>query len=214
MKKALTLLFLCVLSSVTVVALADEPNKDRFSLSVHGGYANMLDGTKGLTSTSESYVNSLSSGFSWDAQYCFKHRKLALGLLYSGYTSKGKLPDSSDHLYTNYVAPFIGLYLFDNEKFSARATLGIGRMYYRNNSTVFGKERIVTGHTLGQNYGLNGVYFLSPKLGISIDIQHIGSEIYDTSVKYHGERIVVKFPLENPLSLTRLNISAGLAYFF
>jgi hypothetical protein len=87
-------------------------------------------------------------------------------------------------------------------------------MNYRNNSRVYEKPRRVTGWSLGENAGLNGTFLFSPRLGLSVDLQYIDSDIKTIRVFYHDETIKVKYPENKPLRLTRLNISAGLRHCF
>jgi hypothetical protein len=212
MKKIL--LLLSVFWMTHVLAFAEKPEKDFFSISVHAGYSNILSGTSGLTNSSSSYINKLSSGFSWDGELYYKHRKFLSGLFYSGYTSKGELTYSSDHIFIHYLGLQVGREFPITDKFRLRANGGFGPVWYRNNSTVYGKSRDVSGRSFGVNLGLNGIYLLSPQLGLSFNLQGIMSALYNTNIDYHGETIKVKYFFEKPLGLSRLQISLGLSYFF
>jgi hypothetical protein len=212
MRKGL-LLSICLISCI--FAFANEPAKRPFSLSVHGGYATMLHSSAaGLTNSSPSYTNNFHSGPSWDAQFDFKFKFFSTGLLYSGYTAKGALAESSDHIYTHYLAPQFAIHFLRTDKFDIKAGPGVGYIWYRNNSMVYGKERRVTGGNIATNIGLNGVWFLSRELGLSLDVQYIDSSLFRVNVDYHGETVKVRFPLKDPLPLERINISLGLSYFF
>lgn len=199
----------------TTRASASEPVVRKHVFSVHAGYANMLSGTSGLTNSSSGYEEDLSSGVSWDAQYYFNLKKyVGFGLLYSGYSSKGSLPNSSDHVHTHYIAPQFGFYCLRNDRLSLRLNAGTGYLAYRNNGTVYEKERRVSGGRWAINVGGNIDYALSEHWGVSADIQYMYTELYKVTAHYHGEDITVRYPSGKELDVARLNISAGISYYF
>jgi hypothetical protein len=195
-----------------------QPREAKHFFEAHFGYANMLEGTAGLTNSSDKYERDLCSGVSWDAQYSIRLPEIGgnfyfgLGVLYSGYTSQGSLTDSSDHLYTHYFAPMAQFYYLITPQTHIRVDFGFGAISYLNNSMVYGKERRVTGNNIGGHFGLNATQYLFSNFGLSAEISYINSYLETIYSHYHEERIMVKF--HDNLYLSRLNISAGITYFF
>lgn len=188
-------------------------NRLRQSFAVHVGYGNMVKGTGGLTNSSSGYKDQLQQGISWDAQYYFRPIKvLGVGILYSGYTSDGSHEEGSDQLYTHYLAPQVGLYAVSTDHFTLRFNLGVGGMFYRNNSEVFEKERIVKGSSIAANVGVNAAYRFARHWAVEADIQYVPSKLEKMRSHYHGEVIKVKIP--GGFSMSRLNLSAGFSYLF
>lgn len=213
-KELLYLTIFCI-SLISWPSYAENPVNNPHSISLHMGYANMLSGTAGLTNSAHSYERDLCSGISWDAQYHWHFKKMiGFGLLYSGYSSKGSLEHSSDHVYTHYIAPQFALYCLNSERMNIRLSAGTGYLRYRNNSTVYEKDRRVTGGRIAGNIGVNAEYMLSSHWGISADLQYILTNLRKVNSKYHGETILVRFPSEERLNVSRLNISLGLGYHF
>lgn len=206
---ALSLLLL----TVSVGLSAQNTDKLRQSFAIHVGYGNMVKGTDGLTNATSGYESQLQQGISWDAQYYFRPIKvLGLGILYSGYTADGSHEEGSDHLYTHYLAPQVGLYAVSTDCFTLRFNLGAGGMFYRNNSEVFGKERRVKGSFIAANVGVNAAYRFARHWAVEADVQYVASQIRKVRSHYHDEAITVRFP--SGLTTTRLNLSAGFSYLF
>lgn len=213
-KKFLYLTTFCILL-ISGYLHAEEPTDKMHSVSLHMGYANMPGGTAGLTNSAHSYERDLCSGISWDAQY-YLHpfRWIGFGFLYSGYSAKGSLEYSSDHVYTHYIAPQFAFYCLSSERMNVRLNLGTGYLRYKNNSMVYEKERRVSGGRIAGNIGANAEYMLTPRWGISADVQYVFTNLRKVDSRYHGETIQVKFPSEDRLKVSRLNISLGLGYHF
>jgi long-subunit fatty acid transport protein len=182
---------------------------------MHAGYGFLPQKTSGLTNSSADYINKLSSGTIWNAQAYFHRKIIIVGLLYSGYTAKGSLENSSDKIITNYFAPQFGFYFpLADGKFNIGFNLGVGCMAYRNNSVVFNKPRIVNGCAIGGNFGIKGAYNITQNLGISVDISIIGAELYKTYINYHDEVIKVKYRDDSQIYLEQITFSFGLKYSF
>lgn len=214
MKKRHIALFLLFALCCIQLSSKEKVNKQEHIFSLHTGYANMLGGATRLTNSSRSYERKISQGISWNAQYYFRPVSImGIGFLYSGFSSKGSHEEGKDHIYTHYMAPQVGLYCFRSQRFFIRIDVGAGMMVYRNRSEVFGKSRYVKGSDIAANAGINGRLRLTRHWNIEADIQYIASSIYKMYSHYHGEVITVKLK-ENPLSISRLNLSAGISYSF
>ena len=213
LKKLLYLATFCILL-ISGYLHAEEPAK-MHSVSLHIGYANMLGGTAGLTNSAHSYERDLCSGISWDAQY-YLHPKgmFGFGLFYSRYSAKGSLEHSSDHIYTHYIAPQFALYCLSNERVNVRLNIGTGYLRYKNNSMVYEKDRRVSGQRMAGNIGVNAEYMLTSHWGVSADLQYVFTNLRKVESNYHGETITVRFPSEDRLKVSRLNISLGIGYHF
>lgn len=212
-KKSILCLFLLLAGATQL--LAQKKEWQRHTFSVHAGYANMLQGTGGLTNSSHDYERDLSKGTGWDVQYYGRPTKaLGIGLLYSGFTSKGSHKEGSDHLYTHYIAPQIGLYAVDQKWFSLRFNAGLGGIFYRNNSEVFGKSRRTDGRFFAINGGVNAAFKLTRHFAIEANAQYIASRLNSMDVRYHDETTTVDFADGDESHLGRLNLSAGISYSF
>lgn len=207
-----------ILLLLPIVAFSQNENRFRHSFSVHAGYANMLNGTGGLTSTNDDYIDKMCSGLSWDAQYFFRVKSnpekvsVGFGLLYSGYSSKEELEYSSDHIYTHYLSPQFGVYIPLHKNIDLRGNIGIGPILYMNNGTVFGKPREINESSIACNLGLDAIWYLNSHWGLSVDIQYVNALLEKIHPLYHGETIGVR--PETPISLSRLNCSIGITYLF
>jgi hypothetical protein len=230
MRKVLFVLFFCgIVGSIS----AQEESDNSLLVFLHAGYGYLPGKTSGLTNSSDSYVKTLSSGMSWNAQVYYQHKMLIVGLLYSGYNSSGSLKsgsdgiprvidpsqaqlrpvqylNSSDNILTTYIAPQLGANIPAGEYFSIAFNGGIGSMSYRNNSTVYEKDRKVTGNSLGLNLGLKGIYNFSTHFGVSLEALGINASLGSVNIKYHDENFTVKYP--DRLSLNQLTFSLGLKY--
>jgi len=214
--KRLVLFLLCFILTATSTVFGQTARK-KFRLAGHVGYANMLGGTDGLTNSSSSYERELCSGFSWDAKVdVLVNSRIGIGVLYSGYTASGELDYSSDHIYTHYLAPQFTLTAWQSNRFKFYLNAGIGGIYYLNNSTVFGKERRVEGGNVAANIGGIVEYRINSSWGVSLNPQYISASLREIHATYHGETTRVIFGGEdkNRLDLSRLNLSAGMNFYF
>lgn len=213
MKRKKLLLFICLIVCY-IRPSAQETTYARNTFSFRAGYGNMLKGTAGLTKQSHSYERKLSEGVVWEGQY-YSHfmRVMGVGFLYSGFSSKGSHEEGSDHVYTHYIAPQIGLYCFQNQHINIRFDFGAGVMVYHNYSKVFGKERDVKGSSIAANAGVNTTFKLTRHWNLEADIKYIVSSLHEIYPFYHDRRTTVKFN-NDPLSISRLNLSAGISYSF
>jgi hypothetical protein len=210
MKKFLLVLLICGTVGATQ-AQEISTNSNAFLMFLHAGWGKLPDKTSGLTNSSAVYVNELCSGVEWNLQAYFKSRKLITGLLYSGYTANGKLKNTSDKILTTYIAPQLGMNIpIGGEIFDIAFNAGIGGMWYRNNSLVFGKDRIAKGRTVGINLGVKGIYNFTQSFGVSFEIATIRANLYKTKITYHDETIKVTYP--EALHLNQITFSIGLKY--
>lgn len=207
------MLFLIIAFSLPLKAQKKDLPQQEFIFRI--GYGNMVKGTSALTSSTHSYERKLSQGIDWDLEYNFRPiRHLGIGLVYWGFSSQGSHNEGSDHLFTHYVAPQISFYTVATERWDVGLGVGVGKIYYRNNSYVFGKSRRVKGDTWGPHIGIHSTYKLSRHLGVGLGVQYVAANLNSVHSRYHDETIIVKFPSEEKPELSRLNIIAGLSYHF
>lgn len=208
------LLLLMLLCSPSLFAQQDAIQKHIFS--VHTGYARILGKTGGLTQNTPGYRHDLAQGIGWDAQYYFRPvNRLEVGLYYSGFSSKGSHDEGKDHVQTHYIAPQIGFYCIDTQKFLTRINIGGGKIFYRNDSEVFGKDRRVKGSSGAFNLGANVTLKLTEHWGVEADLQYIYCNVDKVRTRYHDETITVRYPDGHPQPLKQMiNLSAGLSYRF
>lgn len=211
-KKLLLWMFLVTFS---FSAVAKEIPEEKHSFAIYVGYGNMVNGVGTLTNTHSDYKKKFREGIIWNAEYYFRLVKfMGVGFLYSGYSAKGNHAEGADHIYTHYMAPQIGVYCLNKEKVQLRLNVGMGGIRFLNNSEVFDKSRRVTGSRFAFNVGTNAVYKLTDHWGVSLDVQYIGANLHKVDSKYHGETIIVRYPEGKRPSMSRLNVSGGIAYHF
>jgi len=214
MKKSLLILLFCAVA-VGISAQDEKPSDKAFLMFLHGGYCLLPNKTTGLTSTSTDYVKKLSSGASWNAQAYFRTKMFIVGLMYSGYTSKGnyiasetsKLT-SSDNILTTYIAPQFGMNIPLAKVFDLGWNGGFGGMLLKNNGTVYGKPRILKGSAFGVNLGVRGVFNINKYFGISAEVMAIAAQLNKAKVDYHNEVVQVNYVPS--LKLNQLTFSLGL----
>lgn len=213
--KILTTAMLSFMVAFYLPSAAQEKNFPQHEFFAHAGYGNLVKGASALTLSTHSYERKLSEGVNWDTEYRFRPlRHLALGLIYSGFSSKGSHAEGSDHLFIHYIAPQISMYAIATPQWQLSLGVGIGKLFYRNNSYVFGKPRRVKGANWGPHVSLQATYKLNRHWGIGGGIQYMAGSLSSIRSRYHGETITVKFRDEKKVDLTRLNVSAGLSYHF
>ena len=216
MKKTILALIFCV---VAVGIFAQEKQSDKaFLMFLHGGYCMLPNKTAGLTSTSDDYVKKMGSGASWNAQAFFRTKMFIVGLMYSGFTSKGSYVasletselqlKSSDNLLTTYVGPQFGMNIPVAEKFDIGWNGGFGGMFLKNNGQVFEKPRVLKGGNIGCNLGVRGVVNFTPNIGLSAEIMAIGAYLNKANSHYHDE--VVRVHYVPSLKLNQFTFSLGL----
>lgn len=195
--------------------LFSQKEFQRHEFSFHSGYGNMVYGVPGLTLPTHSYDRKLSQGVNWDLQYHFRPlRHFVIGAIYSGFSSKGSHPEGSDHVWVHFIGPQIGVCNVSTERWQMRITGGPGGVIFRDNSKVFGKPRNTKANSIGFLFNASTAYKLSSHLGIGMEIQYLASGLVSMRSQYHGETIRVDFDESANSSLSRLNINAGLSYYF
>lgn len=187
----------------------------RHEFSVHTGYGKMTHRVAGLTLGSNDYRRSLSQGVNWEGQYhIFLARHVSMGLVYTGFYSGGSHAEGSDHLLIHYLAPQISIYMVNNDRWKSRLGIGLGTIFYRDNSEVFGKPRRVTGNAAGGHIGFSLARKLTRHWSAGMEVQYLFGHLSEVESRYHDETIRVEYNKSKPAMLNRLNISAGVSYSF
>lgn len=222
MKRSISILLLC---AVTFGVYAQEKEQKNNSLMIfaHGGYAYSPNKNgKGLTSSSPDYAKKMSSGAGWNLQLFYRHKMFTVGMMYSGFTSKGEMEIASidvssqdkfinsDKILTTYIAIQLGMRIPVGNSFAICWNGGFGGMAYNNNSLVYGQPRIVKGSNLGVNLGAKAVYQFTNHFGISLEFMTISANIGKTNINYHQEDILVRYSPKIPLN--QYLFSLGLTY--
>ena len=201
-------------------SLYAQTNRDNSHiLSVHAGPSWYLDNPIGLTDYDSQYLDGLKKGVSWNAEYTylFLHTIFTpgIGILYQGSRHSNSLPNSSDKLISHYIAPQFSLY-YRPQKFNINFVMGLGGIFYKDKSTVYGKPRDAKLSRCAFNFGLGGEYLFAKHWGASARLDFIGAFTKTYTVKYHDKEweIVPNFPFSFGDSLTLLSLSAGINYHF
>lgn len=206
---------LLLIAMICHAPLFSQKNFEKHEFSFHVGHGNMFNDTPTLTLGSDSYQRELAKGVSWDGQYNFRPvKRLLIGAIYSGFSSQGSHPEGSDHLWINFIGTQIGLSNANTKHWQIRMGAGPGLVFLRNNSEVFGKSRRVKAKSVGLLINSNATYKLTSNLGIGIGVQYMISGLARMKVRYHDETHTVWFDDNYDSDLSRLNISAGLSYYF
>lgn len=212
-KSARTILLLFTMLCHT--SLFSQKEFQRHEFSAHTGYGNMVSGVPGLTLTTHSYGRKMQQGVNWDLQYQFRPLKhMTVGMVYSGFSSQGSHPEGNDHVWVHFIGPQIGVCNVSTNHWQMRIGVGPGGVFFRDNSQVFDKPRTATAKSIGFLANVNTSYKLTPHLGIGIGIQYMYSGLISMKTRYHNETTRVFFDEEANSMLSRLNINAGLSYYF
>lgn len=210
-----TILLIIVLILACHAPLFSQKDFERHEFSFHAGYGNMFKGTPTLTMDAHSYQRKLAQGVSWDGQYRFRPlKRFIFGPVYSGFSSKGSHPEGKDHLWIHFIGMQVGVCNADTKNWQIRAEAGPGAVFLRNNSEVFGKTRKVTAKNMGLLFNINATYKLSSHWGAGIGVQYLVTGLFTMKTRYHEETHFVRFNNEHNANLSRLNLIAGLSYYF
>lgn len=195
--------------------LFSQRNFERHEFSFHTGYGNMFKGTPTLTMSTHSYQRKLAQGVTWDGQYHFRPlKRFIFGAVYTGFSSKGSHPEGKDHLLIHFISPQIGMCNANTKHWQIRGEVGPGVLFLRNNSEVFGKARRVKARSIGFLINSNATYKLTSNLGLGVGVQYLFSALVRMKTHYHGETTIVRFDENHDANLSRLNLTAGLSYYF
>lgn len=188
-------------------------------LSAHIGPSWYMDDPVGLTSYDNHYLNNLEKGIGWNMEYTYllMHTLFTpgIGVLYQGSRHSEQLPNSSDKLISNYIAPQGYLY-FCPGRFNIHFAIGIGALFYKNKSTVYGKPRQADLRKLAFNLGLGTEYLITKHWGASVKLDISGAVPKKYTVKYHGKvwEVFPNYPLPVGDNISLLTLSAGINYHF
>jgi hypothetical protein len=216
-----TLLILLFAGIFGGVFAQEATNDNHFLMFLHGGYGLMPNKTgAGLTDSSADYAKKMSNGGAWNAQLFFQHKMMTVGLMYSGLISSGEietpsvsgvvLVKTSDKILTTYIAPQMGMQIPVAKVFSIGWNAGIGELIYKNNSDVYGKPRIVSGHRIGLNLGVRGIFNITENLGISAEIMSIFSGMNKSNIDYNDNTVPVVYIPKLPVN--QFTFAIGLKY--
>lgn len=195
--------------------LFSQKDFQRHEFSFHTGYGNMVYGVPGLTLPTHSYDRKLSQGINWDIQYNYRPlKRFVIGAIYTSFSSKGSHEEGSDHVRVHFIGPQIGVCNVSTDRWQMRITGSPGLTLFRNNSKVFEKTRNTKANTVGLLFNASTSYKISSHFGIGVELQYLISGLASMRSRYHGETITVSFDNDDNSSLSRLNMSAGLSYYF
>ncbi|MDY5434396.1 hypothetical protein [Bacteroides pyogenes] len=210
--KAISLL---LLATINLSPLFAQKKELRHELSVNGGYGFTLGKMNCLTQNVHSYENRLTKAPNWGAQYHYRCiKELSVGAVYSAYAKQDSHPEGSDKLSQHYAAIQVSGYIPCSDRLDIRIGLGGGEVFFRNNSAVFGKPRTVTGRAVAVHGCLGGLFTLAPQWKIVTELQYIAGGLPSYRVRYHNQSIKVSTGGDRKVSVSRLNLSAGIAYYF
>ncbi|WP_298735729.1 outer membrane beta-barrel protein [uncultured Chitinophaga sp.] len=220
-----------LLSSVTSV-YAQHKNDDlpRFRVSLQGGWSYRIAKTADVGDAFlKDYINGLRSGFHAGADGAFFFTKnYGAGLKYAYFNTRNEIANVTvttidgetktglmrDKINIHYFAPeFYARFPFADNKLVLLAGASIGYLRYVDNAVLVDEAQI-TGGTAGAGFDVGLDYMITPHFGIGANLGLIGGSI--SNVKYrdaNGERDV---ELDNNQreNLTRLDVSAGVRWYF
>ena len=200
------------------VAYRDVPSYRDFRLAVGGGYTYRLGKVE---KTGDSAIDNLNkklcNGFNIDAdaQYFFKESwGLGLNVNYSTSSTAGsniKLPevDQAGTYEERQGMLFVGPSFVARNGYSRLlliSSVGAGPLFYTDNITFNGVNRIGSKTTFGMNAGIAGEYKVSAKTGVGLKISYTLGTI--NSLNFEGQ----KFETKQGMSVTSLRATLFLSF--
>jgi len=216
---------------------------ERFRGSVQGGFAYLTgstgDAEKSLQSQgaseadTKSYYTNLKTGYQGNVSVYYRISKdLWLGANYQGFYTSAKMMTSmnmdgmSNYSYyygevgERYFANFAGASIFSSSRFGANKQFGInsafaiGPVFYRDEAELLNQQILIQGTTIGTDLLLGLEYFVKPRLSVSVGTSLFISTIKKITVTTASSSDEVSLEKKNYENLSRLNISAGIVYYW
>lgn len=222
-------------------ALIEKPKiTERFRASAQIGAAGLLGNTdeaeRSLISQgaskeeAESYYNDLITGYQGKATLYYRILgDIWLGASYKGfYTSANMLTsmkiDDTNYYYgtveENYFVNFAGASMFSsirfgkNKLFGVHSEFSIGPAFYRDEAELLNQQILIQGTALATDLSLGLEYFINPHWSVSVGSSLFQGTIKNVKVNTASSTQEVSLEKENYENLTRLDVSAGIVFYW
>ena len=188
MKTMARLLVFITISCFSSLLRSQEIHQENFILSIHAGPSWYVGDLIGITDYSEHYTDKLRNGVNWNGEFTYLFGKSVIkggvGLLYQGSRYTNHQSVNSDEININYVTPQMSLF-YVREKFILQGALGVGCMFYQDNSTVYGKPRNVQFNRIAFHAAVSGEYRIVKQWGISARLDWLASSAKTYSLSWY-----------------------------
>lgn len=212
-----------------VMPEAAVANTPKWRLAAFAGYgyrtAKIGENVPGVL---KQYIKNLKSGYNFggEAAYFFKPN-LGIGAKYSGFKSSESMDDITatgengqqqtgsieDNHTIHFAAPaFYSRILSKDGKFAFLTNVSLGYLDFRNNTTVFEENFIISGGTLGIGVGAGLDVMLTKNIGLGADLSFLGGTLKKIKLDRATGEETVELDKEQYENLGRLDFSAGIRW--
>lgn len=155
---------------------------------------------------------------------------LALGLQYRFFTSSADLwatfdPQDglnlyhgplSETMYINYAGPSMlsEYFLSRNHQLRLTAAVSMGLAFYRDETTMLETNLLMTGKAFGMTSELGLEYFVSPRVSVGVSLSAFLSKLGKVKLDTGYNSDTYDLEDEDKQSISSLDLSAGLRYYF
>lgn len=221
--------------------ISEKPElSERFRGSIQGGLA-YLTGSTGVAEDdlivqgaskqeAKNYYKDLKTGYQGNASVYYRITKdLWLGGSYKGFFTSAKMMTSlnMEEIYyyygevsERYFVNFAGASIFSLARFGADKQFGvysaftIGPAFYRDEVELMNQQVLVHGTTLATDHILGLEYFIKPRLSVNMGASLFVGKIKKYTATMASTSNEVTLDKENYENLSRLDLSAGIVFYW
>jgi opacity protein-like surface antigen len=229
--RSLCITVVTLLTCFSSIQAQNRNNDDlpRFRISLQGGWSYRLGKVADVQTELKEYIKGLKSGFHLgvDGGFFF-NRNYGCGLKYAYFNTNNELDNVTvtdrfgqqktglmkDNIHIHYIAPaFYSRFPVADNKLVFLAGASIGYLRYVDNAVLV-DDMTITGGTVGLGLDFGADYMITPHFGVGANLGLIGGSL--NKVKYNDGTGEVDVDLEDGQreNLSRLDISAGVRWYF
>jgi len=221
--------------------ISEKPDSTgRFRGSIQGGFAYLTGNTDvaeddlivqgSSEEEAKSYYKDLKTGYQGNITIYYRIAKdLWLGGSYKGFFTTSNIMTSLHaddiHLYygevsERYFVNFAGASILSSSRFGKDKRFGvysaftIGPAFYRDEAELMNQQVLIQGTTLGTDLILGLEYFIKPRLSVSIGTSLFMGKIKKYTVTTASTSNEVTLDKENYDNLSRIDVSAGIVFYW
>lgn len=178
----------------------------------------------------ESYYSDLITGYQGNASIYYRIAKeLWLGGSYKGFLTSSSITTSlhiddvqlyhgevSEHMFVNFAgASIYSSVLFGKAKrFAVNSAFTIGPAFYRDEVELMGQQVLLQGTTFGTDLSLGFEYFIKPRWSLNFGTSFFQGTIKEMKVTTSTSSNSITLGKENYENLSRLDLSAGIVFYW
>jgi len=178
----------------------------------------------------ESYYSDLITGYQGNASIYYRIAKeLWLGGSYKGFLTSSSIITSlhiddvhlyygevNERMFVNFAgASMFSSMLFGKEKrFLVNSAFTIGPAFYRDEVGLMGQQVLLQGTTLGTELCIGLEYFIKPRWSLNFGTSFFQGTIKEMKVTTSTSSSSITLEKENYENLSRLDLSAGIAFYW